>query len=161
MPLLPRMIPRLPVALRTVSVVMALGLIAGIAQMQTCRAEAKAPREPSSGEQSEGASGRTVFVENGDPKCIRPVGYRWAFTPDYVAFNNGPRSILFGGMEIGEGDFHLTARLAVTCPDIVPTFVARTSAIKGFQQKGIPYASKTVAQHRHLAMPPGAKAYPR
>ena len=64
MPLFPRMMPRLPVALRAVSVVMALGLIAGIAQMQTCRAEAKAPREPSSGEQSEGASGRTAFVDN-------------------------------------------------------------------------------------------------
>ena len=36
MPPPPRMIPRLPVALRTVSVVMALGLIAGIVQMQTC-----------------------------------------------------------------------------------------------------------------------------
>ena len=25
------------------------------------------------------AAERTVFVENGNPKCIRPVGLRWSF----------------------------------------------------------------------------------
>ena len=34
---------------------------------------------------SEGASGDTVFVANGDPRCIRPVGLRWSFAEDYVA----------------------------------------------------------------------------
>ena len=102
---------------------------------------------------SEGASGDTVFVANGDPECIRPVGLRWFFAEDYVGFKNGPRSILLGGREIGNGDFHLKAKLAVVYRDVVPTFVAGASGVEGFQSRRISYASKPVRQLCHLAMP--------
>ena len=102
---------------------------------------------------SESASIGTVFVANGDPVCIRPVGIRWTFAEDYVGFKNGPRSILLGGREIGSGDFHLTAKLAVVHEDVVPAMVAGARGIEGFQARRISYAARPVRQLRHLAMP--------
>ena len=101
---------------------------------------------------SESASIGTVFVANGDPVCIRPVGIRWTFAEDYVGFKNGPRSILLGGREIGSGDFHLTAKLAVVHEDVVPAMVAGARGIEGFQARRISYAARPVRRLRHLAM---------
>ena len=102
---------------------------------------------------SNSASVGTVFVANGDPVCIRPVGIRWTFAEDYVGFKNGPRSMLLGGCEIGRGDFRLTAKLAVDHENVVPTMVAGARGIAGFQARRISYASRPVRRLRHLAMP--------
>ena len=102
------------------------------------------------------AAEQTVFVEGGQPKLIRPVGRKWRFEKDYIEFWDGPRSLLYAGREIGEGDFHLTAKLAVTQDEAVPSFVVglnKDGQLAGFRRKGIAYVRGPVSRHLHLLIP--------
>ncbi len=97
---------------------------------------------------------RVIFVEDGEAKLIRPVGRKWVFGDDCIEFRDGTRSLIYAGRGIGEGDFHLTARLAVTQESIEPTFVAGVKGdVPGFDLRRISYMRGPVSEHQHLAIP--------
>ena len=110
-------------------------------------------------ERAEKRGDRVVFVAGGEPKRIRPVGRKWVFGVDCIEFADGPRSLIYTGRAVEEGDFHLTARLAVTQDTSEPTFVAGIKGkVPGFDGRRISYERGPVSEHQHLAIPCDAVA---
>ena len=55
---------------------------------------------------------RTAFVEGGAPAMVRQEGKTWTRGDGYIQCD-GLHNILWAGRRIGEGDFHLSARLTI------------------------------------------------
>ena len=116
----------------------------------TDNSEAKAVSEQKTEEREE----HVVFVEGGGAKLIRPVGRKWVFRDDCIEFRDGTRSLIYGGRAIGEGDFHLVARLAITQESVEPTFVSGIEGeVPDFGRRRIGYMCRPVSEHQHLAIP--------
>ena len=109
------------------------------------------------GQSTEKRGDRVVFVARGEPKLIRPVGRKWVFGDDCIEFADGPRSLIYAGRAVEEGDFHLTARLAVTQKTSEPTFVAGIEGkVPGFGGRRISYVRGPVSEHRYLPISCGS-----
>lgn len=106
------------------------------------------------GKTEEGCGDHLVFVSGSEPKLIRPVGRRWIFGDDYIEFFDGPRSLIYAGRAVGEGDFQLRAQLAVTQEASEPTFVVGIEGkVPGFLGRRISYERGPVSGCQHLTIP--------
>ena len=97
----------------------------------------------------------TIFVENGNPRLIRQLGYAWEFEPGHIEIE-GYKSILYAGRAVGEGDFHLRARLTIPTQKDSPTFVASGDGAKleGFRDERKGYWPTEANRHHHFALSP-------
>ena len=104
------------------------------------------------GDEASGADSRTVFVESGIPKNIRPIGLGWEFETEYIEIY-GKKSLLYAGCGIGRNDFHLRAKLSICSEGDKPNFVVGTNniGISGFQRLSYVFWPREVLGHQQMA----------